>query len=88
MHPFIVGELACGGLSPRAAVLGDLTELPHAIQAGNDEVMTLIEERKLWGRGIGFVDAHLVAAALLSGCRLWTLDRALRAVAASLEITQ
>ncbi|MBZ5623162.1 MAG: PIN domain-containing protein [Acidobacteriia bacterium] len=77
MHPFVLGELACGHLRNRAAVLSDLEALPVAVQATNEEVLRLIEERRLWGQGIGWVDTHLLASALLSNCSLWTLDEKL-----------
>lgn len=77
MHPFIVGELACGNLRNRTGILTDLQSLPSAASATHDDVMQLIEARKLWGLGIGWIDGHLLASALLSPCRLWTLDRSL-----------
>ena len=77
VHPFIVGELACGNLRNRARILSDLEALPCATSATNGEVMRLIETRKLWGLGIGWIDNHLLASALLSACPLWTLDRSL-----------
>jgi predicted nucleic acid-binding protein len=77
-HPFVVGELACGNLKKRSQVLAELLELPSAVVATNDEVMRLIEHRRLMGKGIGFIDAHLLASvALMSNARLWTLDRRL-----------
>ena len=77
VHPFIVGELACGNLRNRTRILSDLEVLPSAASATNGEVMRLIEARKLWGLGIGWIDGHLLASALLSTCWLWTLDRRL-----------
>jgi len=76
-HPLIVGELACGNLRNRSRILTDLQTLPSAASATHDDVMQLIEARKLWGVGIGWIDGHLLASALLSTCRLWTLDRRL-----------
>lgn len=75
MHPFVSGELACGNLKNRASVLADLHALPSATLASETEVLQLIEERRLWGRGLGWIDAHLLASALLSHCELWTLDK-------------
>src|SRR5665213_2028621 len=72
MHPFIAGELACGNLKSRAAILSDLEALAPAKLASDTEVRQLIEALRLWGRGLGWVDAHLLASALLSHCRLWT----------------
>ena len=83
IHPFVIGELACGMLNRREVFLADLKTLPRSIAAGEDEVLQLLEGRRLWGKGIGWVDAHLLASALLSGCRLWTLDRRLAEIAAA-----
>ena len=83
-HPFVVGELACGNLRNRVRILTDLEVLPSAVYATHAEVMRLIEDRELWGLGIGWIDAHLLASALLSNCQLWTMDRRLvRAAAAA-----
>jgi len=84
VHPFVLGELACGNLKNRARILSDLSALPPAVSASHEEVMRLVEGRKLWGQGIGWVDAHLLASALLSDCQLWTLDeRLIRATRAA-----
>jgi predicted nucleic acid-binding protein len=80
-HPMIVGELACGSLQNRKEILQLLDNLPHVTQASHDEVLHMIEERKLMGTGIGYVDAHLLASVLLTpGAKLWTLDRKLQEV--------
>lgn len=86
MHPFVSGELACGNLKDRASILSDLHELPHAKLASNAEVLQLLEERRLWGRGLGWIDAHLLASALLSSCRLWTMDTKLAKTARELGL--
>ena len=84
VHPFVIGELACGNLKNRARILSDLEALPPAVCATHEEVMRLLEVRKLWGFGIGWIDAHLLASALLSDCQFWTLDgRLVRAAAAA-----
>jgi predicted nucleic acid-binding protein/Arc/MetJ family transcription regulator len=87
-HPFVVGELALGHLQRRpAAFLSALRDLPQAIVASDAEVLRLIDRQALFGRGIGYVDAHLLAAALLSaGSKLWTRNRRLQAVAAQLGL--
>ena len=85
-HPFVIGELACGGLKYRARILADLNALPPAKVATHEEVLQLVEQRVLWGRGIGWIDAHLLASALLSNCRLWTLDRPFRKVASDIGV--
>jgi predicted nucleic acid-binding protein len=86
MHPFVSGELACGNLKDRAAILADLHALLLAKVASNSEVLQLIEHRRLWGRGLGWIDAHLLASALLSSCRLWTLDTRLAKAAVELGL--
>jgi predicted nucleic acid-binding protein len=81
MHPFVLGELACGNLKNRAGILRNLGVLPTVASATHEETLDLIQNRKLWGQGIGWVDAHLLASALLSNCGLWTLDERLRRLA-------
>ncbi|MCP9798997.1 type II toxin-antitoxin system VapC family toxin [Cyanobium sp. Lug-B] len=81
IHPWVMGELACGNLRDRVQVLGLLQGLPAAVVASDAEVLLLIERDQLMGRGIGYVDVHLLASARLSRCRLWTQDRRLAAVA-------
>jgi predicted nucleic acid-binding protein len=87
IHPMVIGELAMGNLRNRSHVLQTLAELPPAIEASHKEVLGLIERERLYGRGIGFVDAHLLAAARLSSAKLWTLDRRLALVAEGLAIS-
>lgn len=87
MHPFVAGELACGNLRQRAGILAELTALPPVLRASESEVMRLIEARKLWGRGLGWLDAHLLTSALISHCRLWTLDKRLGTVASELALS-
>ncbi len=84
IHPFVVGELACGNFSNREATLELLQQLRSVPVAEHDEVMNFIRARELYGRGIGYVDAHLLAAAAIEGCRLWTRDKRLHALATSL----
>lgn len=86
-HPFVVGELACGNLRNRAEILGLLRALPQATVAADDEVLRFVETHGLMGRGIGWVDAHLLAAAVLSGVRVWTRDGRLRQAAAELGLS-
>jgi predicted nucleic acid-binding protein len=87
MHPFIAGELSCGNLKQRGRILADLAALPAVTPASHAEVMGLIETRKLWGRGLGWIDVHLLASALLSQSRLWTLDKRLAATARELGLS-
>ena len=86
IHPFIIGELACGSMKNRKEILGLLNELPRADIAEHQEVLKLIEDRKLFGRGIGLIDAHLVASALISKVRLLTLDKTLEKVVVLLDM--
>jgi predicted nucleic acid-binding protein len=76
-HGAVVGELACGTLRQRAAILELLRALPRADPASDDEALSLIESHRLSGHGLGWVDVHLLASARLSGCRLWTIDQQL-----------
>lgn len=73
-HPFIVGELACGNIKNRLEVLTLLQLLPMVIQAEHEEVLQFIENNNLMGKGLGFIDAHLSASAILTGVPIWTLD--------------
>lgn len=85
-HPFVVGELACGNLRKRDEIMSLLTALPSARLAGHEEAIRLVSQRRLMGRGIGWVDVHLLASSLLSQSKLWTKDRALGAAASLLKI--
>lgn len=87
VHPFVIGELALGSMQQRDVVLGALMDLPRAEVATDNEVFAFIEEEKLFSLGIGFVDAHLLAALRLTpGAFLWTRDRRLCAVADRLKL--
>jgi predicted nucleic acid-binding protein len=85
-HPFIVGELACGNLKNRPEILALLQTLPAAIQAEHEDVMHFIESHRLMGKGLGYIDVHLLASALLTGVPLWTLDIKLNERAINLGI--
>ena len=85
-HPFVVGELACGTLHNRPEILSMMRALPQAHVAEQEEVLRFLEARRLYGRGLGWVDAHLLASTLLTGCTLWTLDKPLRRAAAALDV--
>ncbi len=84
VHPFVVGELACGNLRARAEVLGLLQALPPILVATDKEVLFFMDAHSVMGRGIGYVDVHLLASARLGGALLWTRDKRLHAVAAEL----
>jgi predicted nucleic acid-binding protein len=81
-HPFVIGEIALGNLKQRELILSALAALPRAVVARDDEVMPFIQGSRLFGRGIGYLDVHLLASVrLTAGSLLWTHDRRLRDVA-------
>ena len=87
MHPFVLGELALGYVPRIAEMIEDLRALPRAVVADTDEVLKFIAHRKMSGSGIGYVDAHLLAAvALASETFLWTRDKRLHTAAQSLSL--
>jgi predicted nucleic acid-binding protein len=81
MHPFVVAELALGSLRNRARMLATLDALLEVRLAQLSEVRQMIETRQLYAKGIGLIDAHLIAS-----CLLWTRDNALQGVAQTLGI--
>jgi predicted nucleic acid-binding protein len=85
-HLFVRGELACGHLQNRREILSLMESLPESPVAGHEEVMTMVESRRLMGRGLGWVDVHLLASAMLAGIPLWTRDRRLASVAEELGL--
>ena len=86
-HPMVVGELAMGDIRPRSELLDLLDQLPHCSIATHTEVMALIEAQRLHGKGLGIVDAHLLASAVLTpGTALWTRDKQLAKAAATLGV--
>ena len=88
VHPFVIGELACGNLRERGSILDLLGRLPLAPIATDDEAHELVRRRALMGRGIGWIDVHLLAsAAMAAPARLWTHDRRLAAIAAEMELS-
>lgn len=85
-HPFIIRELACGNIANRTEILSSLHALPAAVVAKHEEVHRFIESHHLMGRGLGLIDMHLLASALLTRAPLWTADKRLRAASAELSI--
>jgi predicted nucleic acid-binding protein len=85
-HPFIVGEIACGNLRNRPEILSLLQALPAAIQAEHEEVMQFIENDNLMGRGLGYIDMHLLASARLTRIKLWTIDKKLNEISSKLGL--
>jgi predicted nucleic acid-binding protein len=84
-HPLIVGELACGNLKDRAVILSFLQLLPMSIEAEHDEVLSFIENNRLMGKGMGYVDVQLMTSAVLTDVPVWTLDKKLAQAADSLH---
>ena len=86
-HQFVTGEISMGNLKQRTEVLTALKQLPQAIIAHDNEVMQLVEQHQLFGLGIGYIDAHLLASSLLSAhTKLWTRDKRLLNVAEQLNL--
>lgn len=83
-HPFVVGELACGNLKNRTEILSLLEALPTVTAAEHEEVLSFIESHSLMGKGLGYVDVHLLASVALSRLPIWTLDKKLNQIADSL----
>ena len=86
-HPFVIGELRLGNISKRKQFLELIGDLPQCTKATDEEVVFLIEENKLYGRGIGYTDAHILASSMLSDCPLWTLDKRLDSISKELKGT-
>jgi predicted nucleic acid-binding protein len=86
-HPFIIGEIACGNLKNRQEILTLMKALPTTIKAEHEEILRFIEMHSLMGKGLGYVDVHLLASALLSGVSLWTEDMPLKKVARKLKVS-
>jgi predicted nucleic acid-binding protein len=86
LHPFVIGELACGNLAQRERILAALAELPSAPALEPAQVLSFLENTKLMGRGLGWVDVALLASAVHGQLAFWTLDRRLAAAALRLGI--
>ena len=86
MHTFVVGEMACGNLRNRLEVLSLMSSLPGSTEASHEEVLYFVDQHRLMGRGIGYVDASLLAAASLGAIPIWTRDKRLAAVAEELAM--
>ena len=86
-HPCVIGELACGDLNNRREILALLNDLPQSAVASHDETLYFIERHRLMGRGIGYIDAQLLAATSLEGTsKLWTRDKRLRDLTKELSL--
>ena len=82
IHPWIIGELACGNLPQREIVLRFLHNLPQAAVMRDRDVLAFIERNRAWGAGVRYVDMHLIASAFVENLSLWTRDRRLSELAA------
>jgi predicted nucleic acid-binding protein len=87
VHPFVIGEVAVGHLRNRRQILDTLRDLPAAVVASDEEVLEFIDRYLLAGRGLGYIDVHLLAAARLSHAGLWTADKRLGASAELLSLS-
>jgi predicted nucleic acid-binding protein len=86
-HPFVIGELALGTLAQRQTVLTALSDLPQATVATDQEALHFIDRHTLFGRGVGYIDIHLLAAVRLTAdASLWTRDKRLHAIAGQLGL--
>lgn len=88
IHPFIIGELACGNIQNRKEILALLSALPALKTASHTEALHLVEARGLYGKGIGWIDIHLLTSALLCSTPLWTSDKRLHDAAKTLGISE
>ena len=86
IHPFVIGELACGNLANRKEILSLLHSLPAVQRVEDDEVLFFIEQHSLAGRGLGLIDVHLLASSKMSEHPLWTKDKRLTAAAKELGL--
>jgi predicted nucleic acid-binding protein len=83
-HPFVIGELACGQLHARRKILSLLAGLPASSEVTHEEAMLFADTHHLYGRGLGWIDIHLLASVAISNIALWTLDRRLAAAHANI----
>jgi hypothetical protein len=86
VHPYVLCELACGNFKNRNKIFELLSHLPSIAEISTDEYFVFLENHKLYGLGLGFVDIHLLASSLISQCSIYTRDKTLLAVANSLKI--
>ena len=85
-HPFIIGEIACGGIKNRYEIISLLNDLPSTDILDHSDIMEFIENQKIMNKGVGYIDAHLLGSALVSESPLWTFDKALEKIAIQLSI--
>ena len=85
-HPFIIGELACGNMKNRTLIFGLLHALPSIPEISKEEFFSFLDHHRLFGTGLGYVDVHLLASALISNCVIYTRDKSLLSSAIKLKI--
>ncbi len=85
-HPFIIGELACGNIGNRTEIISLMQSLPMLDVIEHEELLLFIESNNMMGAGLGFVDVHLIASAILAGSPLWTQDKKLKQACLRLNI--
>jgi len=85
-HPFVIGELACGNLEERDEILRLLRALVPTPVAEHEEILAFLQNQSLYGRGLGWIDVHLLASARLMPCPIWTLDKGLKSAAEHLKL--
>lgn len=86
IHPFVLGELACGNLRNRTEIIALMQALPTAMKFDDDQILLLIEKYELMGRGIGLIDIHILASCMDGSSLLWTFDKRLKSIAKELKI--
>jgi predicted nucleic acid-binding protein len=84
-HPLVIGEVACGNLKQRSMVLESMAVLPTTPTIDYQELLVFLDSHKLFGQGLGWIDVHLLASAVLLQVTLWTLDQSLRLAARKLR---
>lgn len=88
IHPFVIGELSCGNISNRVEILSLLRSLPLVDNVLDEEIFSFIENKKLYGIGLGFIDVHLLASGLIHNVKIWTGDKSLNKAAINLGINK
>jgi predicted nucleic acid-binding protein len=86
VHPYILGELACGTIKNRKEIFRLLSNLPTIETISSEEYFVFLEAHKLYGKGLGFVDIHLLASSLVAPCTIYTRDKVLLKAAHSFKI--
>ena len=86
IHPFVLGELACGNFKNRHLIISLLQVLPSSTIVSQTEYLHIIEKHKLWGTGLGFVDIHLLASSRIHNCLVYSHDKVLSTAASRFNI--